>query len=183
MTLTGRKPLLMCKLDVEDLNAPKPKIYKDEDEAAKRAYIDEIDGKRVLYVPDVNIYTMILQSCARRKIQKISARSMLAGLMEIVPEKIPICTLEHPEGTDEYEIDVRYVNVQRAKVRRARPKIRNWILHFDIIYADTIGNPHIIEEILEEAGYRSGLLDYRPQHLGPFGTFNVTKFEVEGEET
>ena len=55
-----------------------------------------------------------------------------------------------------------------------------WTLNFQILYeADVIANPNIIKEILEEAGYRMGLLDYRPQHLGPFGTFTVTKFEAE----
>jgi len=179
VTLKGLSPLLMNRLRVEDLQR-KPrsalKEYNVKDDAEKSAYIAEIDGKRQLYVPGFNIYSMILQTSGRHKIGKFSAKGILAGLMKIVPEKIPL-------GTDKYEVDVRPAVIQKARIARARAMLSEWKLSFDIVYeSETISNPYLIQNILEEAGFRTGLLDYRPQHMGPFGTFVVEKFEVEGEK-
>ncbi len=30
----------------------------------------------------------------------------------------------------------------------------------------------------QDAGVRKGLLDFRPEHMGPFGTFERSKFEI-----
>jgi hypothetical protein len=166
----------MNRVRVEDLleaQRLRPKSYSIEAQAEKSAYMDVIDGKRQLYVPSFNVYSMILQSSGRRRIGRASAKGVLAGLMKVEPEKIPL-------GTDKYEIDVRAVVVQRSRIPRARAMIRDWKMDFSILYdAETILNPYIFKEILDEAGYRMGLLDYRPQHMGPFGTFVVEKFEVE----
>ncbi len=183
VTIEGLPPgLLMNRFSVEKYKEStggrlKPRQYDPEVEARNSAYMAEIDGKMQLYVPGFNVYTMILKSSGRRKIGKTSARGMLAGLMKILPDKIPL-------GTDKYEIDERRVVIGRASIIRYRACLPEWKLDFEILYeSDIIANPYIIKDILEEAGYRMGLLDYRPQHLGPFGTFTVTRFEVEGEET
>ena len=77
---------------------------------------------------------------------------------------------------------MRPVVVQRSRIIRARPKIENWELSFDIIFNDElIGEPDLIRQILEEAGQRIGLLDNRPQKYGENGTFRVKKFLVVGE--
>ena len=182
VTLTGLPPgLLMNRFSVENYKEQrkqqlKKREYDTKEEARKSAYMAEIDGKSQLYVPAFNVYTMILKSSGRRKIGKSSARGVLAGLMKVMPDKIPL-------GTDKYEIDERGVRIQRARVIRARAHLPEWELAFDILYeSDIIANPYFIREILEEAGYRMGLLDYRPEHLGPFGTFTVSRFELEDEE-
>ena len=176
VTLKGESPLLMNRLRVEDLQKKVRstlKEYNVTEDAAKSAYMTEIDGKQQLYVPGFNVYAMILQTSGRHKIGKHSARGILAGLMKILPEKIPL-------GTDKYEVDVRPAVVQRARIARARAMLPEWELSFDILYeSETISNPYLIKAILEEAGFRTGLLDYRPQHMGPFGTFTVTQFDVE----
>ena len=48
-------------------------------------------------------------------------------------------------------------------------------------YIQTLINPKVKteNEVYIEAGIRVGLLDYRPQKYGEFGTFAVTKFEVQ----
>lgn len=176
VTLVGVTPLLMNRMDIEALKKrgrSTLKAYDIEKEAAKAAYMAVIDGRQQLYVPAVNVYTMILQTSGRgHKIDGKSARSILAGLMKVEPETIPL-------GTDKYEIDVRTVVIKGARVVKARPLIRDWVLNFEIAYeSNLIANPDVIKDILEEAGFRTGLLDYRPQHLGPFGTFTVEKFEV-----
>lgn len=173
--------LLMNQCHVEDLGGQKlkPKSYSIEEDAEKSAYFAEIDGKRQLYIPSINIYAMILQTAGRRKISGYSAKGVLAGLMKIMPEKIPL-------GTDKYEVDVRHGRrppKRGGRIPVARAHIRDWELNFIILYeSETITNPYMIKEILDEAGIRMGLGDYRPQHEGPFGTFTVPRFEPEEEE-
>lgn len=181
VTLKGLDPeygLLMNQYHVEGQIEPKlkPVSYSVEEDAEKSAYFAEIDGKRQLYIPSINVYTMILQTSGRRKIGGMSAKGVLAGLMKVSPSKIPL-------GTDKYEIDVRGGRRPPrtgGRVPVARAYLPKWELHFDITYdSEYIANPNVIREILEEAGIRTGLGDFRPQHLGPFGTFTVTQFDVE----
>ena len=78
-----------------------------------------------------------------------------------------------------YEIDRRPVVVQRARIMRARPRVDEWKLKFNIIYnEELIGDTELLKSILEESGQRIGLLDNRPQKYGENGTFEVTKWTV-----
>jgi len=185
VTIKGNPPgLLMNRCTPEMLTKKqtlKKKEYTAEDDARQSAYIAEVDGKEQLYIPGLNVYTMMVQACSGFKIpnpqggRNIAARGIIAGIMRISPEKIPL-------GTDKYEIDVRPAVIQRARIPRARANLPEWEASFIITYdADVISNPNIFREILDVAGFRYGLLDYRPQHMGPFGTFTVTKFDP-GEE-
>lgn len=183
ITLIGLYPgLLMNAFSVERYKEQrkqklKKREYDPTEEARNSAYMAEIDGKNQLYIPAFNVYTMILKACSGHKIGKRAARGVLAGLMKVMPDKIPL-------GTDKYEIDERGVTIQRARVIRARAHLPEWELNFTILYAsDILLNPYIIQEILEEASYRVGLGDYRPEHSGPFGTYTVSRFEPEDEET
>lgn len=176
VALKGQTPLLMNRCDAERLmktQTTKKKVYDPVEDAEKSAYFAEIDGVKQLYVPALCVYTMMLQTCGRKKIDKFNAKGVLAGTMRITPEKIPL-------GTDKYEIDIRPAVVMKARIARARAMVPDWRLSFTIVYdADTITNPDIFREILEESGFRMGLLDYRPQHMGPFGTFLVEGFEPQ----
>jgi hypothetical protein len=115
---------------------------------------------------------MIINTAKQYKVRRMSLSSLLAGTMRVEPEKIPL-------GTDKYEVDERAVVIQNQRVLKGRAKMPKWSAKFQIIY-DSKRLPEGIEatlkEILEDAGTRMGLLDYRPQHRGWFGTFTVENF-------
>jgi len=76
---------------------------------------------------------------------------------------------------------VRPVVIQKNRVLRARAKIPEWEAEFKIIYNKRVLTKEVVSKlkaILEDGGTRMGLLDYRPQHKGWFGTFTVERFEV-----
>ena len=75
---------------------------------------------------------------------------------------------------------MRTVVIQRARVVKARPVIKDWSLKFEM-EIDTSMIPDIAAVIdnLEDAGRRVGILDFRPQKLGEFGTFRVKKWNVQ----
>jgi hypothetical protein len=171
----------MNRLNPESLKSKsrmKMEQYDTKEDAARSAYIAEIDGKKQLYIPCEAVYSMIINTAKQYKVRRMSLASLLAGTMRIEPEKIPL-------GTDQYEVDERAVVIQGQRVLKGRAKLPKWEVTFQIIY-DSRRLPEGIEEtlkeILEDAGTRMGLLDYRPQHKGWFGTFTVESFVTEDGE-
>jgi len=172
--ITGETPLLMNSpkgmLEPKDAIRKTTKVYDPEIEAEKVAYRTD---KGELYVPNTAIKGSIINASAWKKAGKNALRPLIAAGIRIPQSELLL-------GTKKYEIDLRTVVIQRARVVKARPMIKDWKLNFEILYNDQlIADPDIIKEVLTEAGERVGILDFRPQKLGEFGTFTVTKFKVE----
>lgn len=179
--IRGLTPLLMNRLNPESLRSKsrmKTQDYSTTIDAANSAYMAVIDGKKQLYVPQECLYSMIIGTAKQYKIRRMSLASLLAGTMRVEPEKVPL-------GTDLYEVDERAVVIQNNRVLKGRAKLPKWSVKFQIVY-DSKRLPDGIEatlkEILEDAGTRMGLLDYRPQHKGWFGTFAVESFVPQNSE-
>lgn len=179
--IKGLTPLLMNKLNPEALQSggmTKTKMeYNPESEAYKKAYITKIEGKEQLYIPNRWIYSMIVKASAmyKQKGRRTSLSSLLAGTIRVEPEEILL-------GTDHYEIDERPVRIQTAKVLSWRPKIKEWQAEFDVIYNKyhlTLEVASALKDILTDGGVRLGIGDFRPQHKGWFGTFQVVEFRIE----
>lgn len=175
--ITGLSPLLMntAKYLGVRTSTSVTKSYKPEEEAEKSAYWTT-KGKKELMIPSEVIYACILNASSFHKINKRSAKSVMAGSIRIEPSEIRL-------GTSDYEIDTRSVVIQRNRVLKSRAKLENWKAKFQIVYDDrTITDSIIIKTIMEEAGRRIGLMDFRPQKAGWFGTFQITKFEEVEEK-
>lgn len=157
--------------ELREKSSLKVQKYIDEEEAEKRTYKAIIDGEERLVIPDYSIFAMMRDAAGGFKVGRSSARKYIGGCIRIEPENIPI-------APNKYEIDTRIVKIGTASVVRARPKIKDWSAEFYVIYDDEIFiDPKTIYNILVSGGKRSGLLDYRPQKGGWFGTFTVEKFE------
>lgn len=174
--IEGITPLLMNKYNIEtELSRQKgkriTKTYDPEEEAEKSAYWSTT-GKKQLIIPAEVIYAAMLNASSFHRIGKRSAKSILAGSIRISPFEVGL-------GTAKYEIDTRAVVIQRARVLKSRPRLDKWKASFELNYPENlVGDPQIIRTVLEEAGQRVGLMDFRPQRGGGYGTFKVTKFEA-----
>ena len=180
--IRGLTPLLMNRLNPDSLKSKtrmRMQDYSTVDDAAKSAYMAEIDGKKQLYIPQEALYSMIIGTAKQYKVRRMSLASLLAGTMRVEPEKVPL-------GTDKYEVDERAVVIQTQRVLKGRAKLPKWKAKFQLVYDSRRlpdGIDATLKEILEDAGTRMGLLDYRPQHKGWFGTFAVESFvPVEKEQ-
>ncbi len=179
--IRGLTPLLMNRLNPESLKTKsrmKMEQYSTETDAANSAYMAEIGGKKQLYIPQEALYSMIINTAKQYRVKRVSLSSLLAGTMRIEPEKVPL-------GTDKYEIDERAVVIQSQRVLKGRAKLLEWGAKFQIVFNAKFLNEGIeqtLKAILEDAGTRMGLLDYRPQHKGWFGTFEVKSFVFNGKE-
>lgn len=175
VTIEGTTPLLMNRYNVEaELQRQKgkriTKTYDPTEEAEKSAYWSS-GKKKELIIPSEVLYASILNASSFHKIGKRSARSILAGSIRVEPMEISL-------DTNKYEIDTRPVVIQRARVLKSRARLDKWKATFEIVYSENlIADAQIIETVLSEAGERIGIMDFRPQKGGPYGTFRIIKFE------
>ncbi len=184
--IRGMTPLLMHKIVDEELERrgrTSRKMPTNREYADAHKYTTVIDGKEVMCLYDQHIYSMILESAKGMKIGRIPAWKAFAGTIRITPEFIPLKRNGKYISGDDYEVDVRPVNVQGNKILRARAKVSDWEAEFTILYDKEMHDEKSLEllrVILEQGGRRIGVMDYRPQHKGWFGTFLVEEFRVEG---
>lgn len=183
-TIKGLTSLLMNKLTVKILQesgkgiTKKKKEYDPDEEARAGAYIDTIDGVEQLNIPWINLYSCILGGSGGYKVGNVTASKILAGAIRITPQHIPLKPA-FVDGKPNYVVDVRPANIHGARVTRARAKVWPWEASFQIRYLkESIETDAAkdIEDILRSAGITQGLMDYRPQHKGWFGTFEVVDF-------
>jgi hypothetical protein len=173
--IEGTSPLLMNKYNVEaELDRQKgkriTKTYDSKVEAESSAYWSK--NKKELIIPSICLYASLLNASSFHKINRRSAKSILAGSLRILPDEVSL-------GTNKYEIDVRPVVIQRARVLKSRAILNKWKAQFVIVYNEKlIGDPTIIKTVLEEAGMRIGLMDFRPNKGGFYGCFKVNKFQL-----
>lgn len=177
--IEGTRPLLMNSPNRLGVKKGRGEaIPEPEDEAEMALYKDE--GGRIV-MPALNTLATMKASSKEYKVpgkgRKTFMNYIFAGL-QISPVNIPLLGLN---GEDpKWEIDIRPVVVQRARVMRARPKFNEWALEFEVEILDAIIRVENIKEFLESAGKYTGIGDFRPL----FGLFKLVKYEkmdLDGE--
>ena len=108
----------------------KKAVYNHKDEAEKVAYRDE---KGKLCIPSRCIKASILNASSWYKFGKKSAKQLIAGNTRIEPSN-PVLRDSKGKVLKDYDVDLRPVVVQRARIIRARPLIENWNATFHIVY-------------------------------------------------
>jgi len=124
-----------------------------------------------LYIPSEALSATLWKAAGGHKIKGAAIRPQIAGCTRIEPYQVGL-------GIKEYDVDGRFVKVGPARVLRHRPWIEEWKAQFYLIFDPSDGlEKEKLLEILMQAGRRNGILDFRPECRGRFGTFLVTKFE------
>ena len=171
--ITGTTPLLMNSPKGMIENMTKKTVNKntnyDPQEQAEKVSYRKKDGE--LYVPAEAVKGCLVGAASYKKFGRYTAKPIISGGVMIVPNQIGL-------GTKDYEVDLRTVVIQRSRVVKARPTLEKWKLKFTLMYDETlIADGEMIKPILEEAGKRVGLLDFRPQKNGSFGMFEITQWK------
>ena len=152
----------------------KPTIPPPEDEAAAGLYWTE-DSSSIAF-PSWNIHRAMTAGAAGFKLGKRAMSPYIAGSLTFLPVMASF-------NTTNYRVDIRRAVIQRQGIMRSRPNLFPWELSFIIQVAEEdFPNPAIIDEslkaIMEDTGRRIGIGDFRPGCKGPFGRFQVTRWEV-----
>lgn len=163
----GVAPLVMHKfnLESEDDSRRGKKNYVPEEEAEKAAYRNQ-QGQLIL--PTNHFKASMVKAATDFKISgKKTAK-------EFVKSGILMSETETVLDPQEYEVFTCPVVVNRSRIPRSRPMIRDWTCEFTLeIIDDLYLDKNLIKEILETAGKYKGVGDNRPE----YGRFEVVEFE------
>lgn len=142
-----------------------------EEEAEASCYRDE---KGYLAFPADNVKTAMIITSSMYKVGKTRISPFVAGSVFISPRMLSF-------GVKKYQIDTRRAVVQKQGILRSRANLPEWELAFEMTVDDDfpVEDLSVLRRILEEAGRRVGIGDFRPQKKGWFGKFSVEKFEFK----
>jgi len=176
-TIQGVTPLLMnrfceqneIKISSGTSAAMVGKKDSPREEATRRAYVDDKGG---LYVPGPNVFACLV---AAGKFHKVAKSKVTTTRSSLVPAGITIQDIVCPLGTKSFEVDSRSVVIPSTggRIMCHRPRIDDWKLTFTLEVDTSIFSPEFVRQLVDDAGSKIGLGDFRPDRRGPFGRFNV----------
>ena len=140
-----------------------------KEQAAKHLYLN--DGKAI--VPGPALYSCIIAAGKffKNGRSKITTQktSLIPACMQMAGSYFP---LKAPDG---WTVDTRPVRIPATggRILRHRPRFDRWGVTFTADLDETEMNPKLFREIVDAAGKKIGLGDYRPECKGPFGRFVV----------
>ena len=165
----GISPLLMHSFPMEPIEALEKKSPQEQAEFS--AYRDP--DTKGLYVPAMAIQRCLIAAATFSKGKgRASLQKVVAACILVSPERVPL-------NQKTFTIDARPVVIPSTKgrVMRFRPRLETWELAFKIDFDDTLLTEAQLRRVLDDAGQRVGLLDFRPEKKGPFGRFMVTNWK------
>lgn len=148
------------------------------EQAEKKLYVGQ-DGKCV--IPQPNLFRCIIDAGKYFKAGKSKVTTVKSSL---IPSCVDIRCVEIPiRHADPWEVDTRAVRIPSTggRILCHRPSFNDWSLDFTVYLDTEIMTVKLLREIIDAAGKRIGLGDFRPDCKGPFGKFVVTKWVVESQ--
>lgn len=151
------------------------------EQAAPKRYADA-EGR--LYIPGTNLFACIIAAGTFQKVGKSKLTTMKTSLIPagmLVDDLV--CPLHDSEGQPltAWEVDSRSVVIPSTggRIMCHRPRVDEWQCTFTVDVDITMFAPNIIRALIDDAGKKIGLGDYRPARKGPFGRFVVVKWEPQ----
>lgn len=185
VTIEGTTPLLMRRFtgeaEIATTNGYAPAFPGADkgtprEQAERAAYRDTKTGE--LYVPGPNILAALVDA---GKFHKLGKNKLTTQKSSLVPAGLLVREVMVPLGTKEFEVDSRRVRIPSTGgcVMRHRPRIDRWQAAFSLEVDEKLFSPALVRLLVDDAGKKVGLGDFRPATRGPFGQFVVTRWEVE----
>lgn len=169
VTIKGTSALLMHKFPMVPVEALEKR--PPEEQAELSAYRDQDTGE--LYVPGLNLQRSFVAAAAYSKGKgRASLMKQAAACLVVDPEYLLL-------GAKDFKVDVRPVVIKatQGRVLRYRARLDDWQVQFSVSWDPTLLKESEVRRIVDDAGSRVGLLDFRPEHKGPFGRFVVVHWE------
>ena len=144
-----------------------------QEQAESRLYIGH-DGKPM--IPQPNLFRCLIDAGQffKNGKSKITTQktSMIPACVEVEGLEIP---LEHREP---WTVDTRAVRIPSTggRILCHRPGFNDWRLTFALSVDTDLLSLKLMREIVDAAGKRVGLGDFRPACKGPFGKFVVVSW-------
>lgn len=150
------------------------------EQAEKKLYL-AADGA-TLVIPQPNMFRCMIDAGTFFKAGKSKVTTQKSSL---IPACVAIPSVEIPiEHIDPWEVDTRAVRIPSTggRILCHRPSFHDWRLSFEIELDTEIFDLKMLRAIVDAAGKRIGLGDFRPACKGPFGRFVVVAWAVESQQ-
>lgn len=182
ISVQGHTPLILNRFN-EDAEAAVAKgstiSYKGDkgtplEIATKKLYVGR-DG--ALMIPNPNMLSCITQAGTFFKTGK---RQITTQKTSLVPACVSIEEIEIPLSHKEpWRVDTRPVRIPSTggRILCHRPMFDDWALSFTLEVDTDLMPVKLMRELVDAAGKRVGLGDFRPQCKGPYGKFVVTEWK------
>jgi hypothetical protein len=128
-------------------------------------------------IPQPNLFRCIMDAgkyfkAGRSKVTTQKS-SLIPACVDIDPLFIPL------KFEGDWQVDTRPVRIPATggRILAHRPMFEKWGLEFVVGLDKSIISETMFREIVDAAGKRVGLGDFRPDTKGPFGKFVVVKWE------
>lgn len=143
------------------------------EQAQAKLYIDS-NGKPVL--PSPNVLAALVEA---GKFIKAGKSKLSTNRSSLVPAGITIPQIELPIAPQKWECDSRAVVVPATggRIMAHRPRFDEWAVKFTLDVDDSMFSEGVVRELVDLAGKRVGIGDFRPSRRGPFGRFKVTAWK------
>lgn len=177
VTIQGINPLLMNRFTEENevrVSNGTTAVHigskgSPREQAEKKAYKDD---KGNLYIPGPNIYAAII---AAGRFHKSGKEKVTTKKTSLIPAGVFMLDTVVPLNTKNFEVDSRSVVIPATggRVMCYRPRLDNWTCVFHIEVDEEMFNEKFVRLLIDDAGKKIGLGDFRPERKGPFGRFVV----------
>lgn len=141
------------------------------EQAEKKLYLSESTGKPI--IPGPNLFRCIIDAGRFFKNGKSKITTLKSSL---IPACVSVEELEiEIESPEQWEVDTRAVRIPSTggRILAHRPCFHDWKLRFTLVCDEEIMSLSLLRDIVDAAGKRIGLGDFRPDCKGPFGKFVV----------
>lgn len=178
--IQGLSPLLCnaCPIEVGEAERPTQngEKLKPRETAAKALYLHEDRP----YYPGSNLLRSLIDAGTYFKVGKSKISTLRSS---IVPAAVAITPEVLYLEPGEWEVDSRPVTIPATggRITRHRPRFDKWELEFTIHLDDEIMSHSLLRQLVDCAGRRVGIGDFRPARRGPFGRFVVTSWVQRDE--
>lgn len=146
------------------------------EQAETKLYVSA-DGK--LIIPQPNIFRCLIDAGTYFKAGKTKVTTMRSS---IIPACVDLAEIEYRiQHREPWTVDTRAVRIPSTggRILCHRPCFHDWKLDFEIKLDTSLMSVKLMREIVDAAGKRIGLGDFRPACKGPFGKFVVVNWVVK----
>lgn len=143
--------------------------------AERKLYKDNKTGE--LFIPGNMIFACIVVAGTFHKVGKSKMTTQKSSL---IPAGLSITNMICPLTCPSWEVDSRaVVNPSTGgRIMAHRPRFDEWECEFELDVDASMFNEKTVRILVDDAGKKVGLGDFRPSRRGPFGRFSVTGWEV-----
>lgn len=131
-------------------------------------------------IPQPMLFSALIEAGRHFKIGK---KQLSTAKSSLVPGFVDLKGVSYEiESEGGWQTDTRPVRIPATggRILRHRPMFQDWTFSFEIELDETGISPKLLRDLVDCAGKRIGIGDFRPSCKGPYGKFRVTHWEKTG---